>query len=288
MSILNWPDHLRAAGIRVQEHNNWRNNRPLGNLPDRPKVIWHHDASPVGPSPGALDWIINAYNRQDASAQIWVSYDGVWHFIGSGVAWHTGAVLPGMPDNYSAVGVETDETTGEVWSSALLDSLRRGTAAIMAAEGMDPDTYLHFHKTICKPPGRKSDPEGLDLGSERQTVRAYMSGRTPNPGKPTPSDPNNAAPGGADPKDWWDEMSDSEKAQLLADVAEIKKRLRGSEPTIDSLQALAMGLDAANRQITTLSGAVQDVQDRVRGPKDRPWDQFQELGRRIDGLSPKA
>lgn len=202
MSILNWPDYLRAAGIQVQEHNNWRNNRPLGNLSDRPKIVWHHDASPVGPSPGALDWIINAYNRQDASAQIWVGYDGIWHFVGSGIAWHTGAVLPGMPDNYSAVGIETDETTGETWSSALLDSLRRGTAAIMAAEGMDPDSYLHFHKTICKPPGRKSDPEGLDLGSERRTVRAYMSGKNPNAGKPNPTpEPDKAAPGGADPKD---------------------------------------------------------------------------------------
>ena len=207
MSILNWPDHLRAAGIQVQEHNNWRNNRPLGNLPDRPKIVWHHDASPVGPSPGALDWIINAYNRQDASAQIWVGYDGIWHFVGSGIAWHTGAVLPGMPDNYSAVGIETDETTGETWSSALLDSLRRGTAAIMAAEGMDPDSYLHFHKTICKPPGRKSDPEGLDLGSERRTVRGYMAGGNPSPAKPTPTpDPEKAAPGGADPKEEDDDV----------------------------------------------------------------------------------
>jgi len=199
MGILAWPDYLRAAGIKVAEHNNWRSNRPLGNLPDRPYLVWHHDASPVGASPGALDWIINAYNAQDASAQIWVGYDGTWHFVGSGIAWHTGAVLSGMPNNYNAVGVETDETTGETWSVALLDALRRGTAAIAAAEGYDPASWLHFHKTICSPPGRKSDPSGLDLGAERATVRALMSGKNPVQPKPGPADPS--VPGGADPKE---------------------------------------------------------------------------------------
>jgi len=199
MGILAWPDYLRAAGIKVAEHNNWRSNRPLGNLPDRPYLVWHHDASPAGASPGALDWIINAYNAQDASAQIWVGYDGTWHFVGSGIAWHTGAALSGMPNNYNAVGVETDETTGETWSVALLDALRRGTAAIAAAEGYDPASWLHFHKTICSPPGRKSDPSGLDLGAERATVRALMSGKNPVQPKPGPADPS--VPGGADPKE---------------------------------------------------------------------------------------
>lgn len=177
MGIRSWPDHLRAAGIAVAEHNNWRSNAPLGELPDRPYLVWHHDASPAGSSPGALDWIISAYNSQQPSAQIWVGYDGVWHFVGSGVAWHTGNVLPGMPNNYNAVGVETDETEGETWSPALLSSLRRGTAAIAQAEGYDPGSWLHFHKTICSPVGRKSDPSGLDLASERNTVRSLM-GRT--------------------------------------------------------------------------------------------------------------
>ena len=199
MGILSWPDYLRAAGVKVAEHNNWRSNRPLGNLPDRPYLVWHHDASPPGASPGALDWIINAYNAQDASAQIWVGYDGTWHFVGSGIAWHTGAVLSGMPNNYNAVGVETDETTGETWSPSLLDALRRGSAAIAAAEGYDPASWLHFHKTICSPPGRKSDPSGLDLGAERATVRALMAGKTPPRPKPGPADPS--VPGGADPKE---------------------------------------------------------------------------------------
>lgn len=204
MSILDWPGHLRAAGVKVQEHNSWRTNRPLGSLPDRPKIVWHHDASPVGPSPGALDWIISSYNSKQASAQIWVGYDGTWHFVGSGVAWHTGDVLPGMPGNYEAVGVETDETTGETWSKALLGSLRIGTAAIARAEGYDPETWLHFHKTICRPKGRKSDPEGLDLASERRTVRELMQrpNDTPFIDRPDITKPGTpAAPGGADPEE---------------------------------------------------------------------------------------
>lgn len=208
MGILSWPDYLRAWGVGVQEHNNWRSNRPLGDLPSRPYLVWHHDASPVGSSPGALDWIINAYNSKDASAQIWVGYDGAWHFVGSGIAWHTGAVLPGMPNNYNAVGVETDETIGETWSPALLASLRRGTAAIAAGEGYDPATWLHFHKTICSPVGRKSDPSGLDLASERATVRALMSGKNPTPPQPTQPAPDvPVGGGGADPEPEDDDMA---------------------------------------------------------------------------------
>lgn len=213
MSILDWPAYLRSWGVGVAEHNNWRSNRPLGDLPSRPYLVWHHDASPAGPSPGALDWIINAYNSQDASAQIWVGYDGVWHFIGSGIAWHTGAVLPGMPNNYNAVGVETDETTGENWSPALLDSLRRGTAAIAAAEGYDPASWLHFHKTICSPPGRKSDPSGLDLAAERGVVRALMSGK--NPARPVPGPADPSVPGGADPKDWFDMATEADLRRIV-------------------------------------------------------------------------
>lgn len=217
------------------------------------------------------------------------------------VGWHCGN------GNQYSIGLEVtgyaawstaDWTTGDAFEALKLDAKRAtevaraknipmrwlSLAQIRAGERgfcTHADISATYAGTNHTDPGR-----GFPYALFMQLVQQYAGGVV-NPSlnpNPQPGD----GPGGAQPRDWWNEMSDSEKAQLLADVAEIKKRLRGSEPTIDSLQALAMGLDAANRQITTLSGAVQDVQDRVRGPKDRPWDQFQELGRRIDGLSPKA
>jgi hypothetical protein len=71
------------------------------------------------------------------------------------------------------------------------------------------------------------------------------------------------------PVDWWDELSDDEKAQLLADVAEIKMRLRGADTgpgerheSFDMLQ----GIDA-----DTL-----DTYQRVRG-QDPNVDTLQRL-----------
>jgi LysM repeat protein len=175
--ITAYPDIVRREGLPVEvvsgfvsrSHGEFRRNPPA--------IVWHHDASPAGPSPGVLGWMIS--NWDSASANIWVDTYGKWWFVGAGVAWHAGATLPGMPGNYDAIGIETDYTVGETISPKLYDSLRRGTAAIFRATGR-PASDLHFHKTICSPPGRKSDPWALDLGTERAAVQALMT----EPGKP--------------------------------------------------------------------------------------------------------
>jgi hypothetical protein len=145
-------------------------------MPDPVAVIWHHDASPAGDSPGTLNWMID--NWDNSSANIWVDRYGAWHLVGTGVAWHAGEVLPGMPGNFESIGIETDHTTDEEWSPQLLDALRRGTAAIFQYQHTGSNS-LHFHKTVCDPPGRKVDPDGLDLGTERNNVAAIMSGDNP-------------------------------------------------------------------------------------------------------------
>jgi hypothetical protein len=131
-------------------------------------VVWHHDASPAGDSPGVPAYL--AANWQTASAQCWVDRYGVWHLIGAGRAPHAGAVLPGKPGNSTSIGVETDHTTGEPWPAPQLNALRRGTRAILTHLRVQPDPGLEFHRTICAPPGRKSDPHGLDLAAERAAV----------------------------------------------------------------------------------------------------------------------
>lgn len=168
MSILDWPDVLRRSPIfqyPVEVRNNFENNRPLGNLSNLSYLLWHHDGSPVGPSSGALDWIINAYNNENPSAQIWISYTGTWFFVGSGRAYHCG-VTTGELTYSNSVGTETDHTTGEVMSPRLLDSIRRGYASILKYEGW-PATRMRFHKIEARPVGRKPDP---DFGSSNPDV----------------------------------------------------------------------------------------------------------------------
>ncbi len=188
MTVATAPDILRSAGLTAVVEDTW-NLTPLGEFPAAaPVIVWHHDASPVGPSPGALDWIKNAYRAQDPSAQFWVDTAGVWHCIGKGLAWHAGKVLPGMPGNHQAVGIETDHTVGEEWPDELLDSLRKGTAALLKEWGHSPQQGLWFHKQICDPPGRKSDPDGLDIDQERDAVQRLMFPPVVSPS--TPSSPS--------------------------------------------------------------------------------------------------
>lgn len=185
-------DVLRAAGLQVVEHDGWR-TRGHGGFTDLRAVVWHHDASPPGDSPGVPAYMLSVWNR--AGAQLWVDRRGVWHVLAAGVAYHAGTVRSGMPGNRTSLGVETDHTTGEAWPPALLTSLRIGTAAILRKLGKTPEVGLHFHKTICAPVGRKVDPDGLDLEAERRAVTAAphrlggVPATPPPPPAPRPSQP---------------------------------------------------------------------------------------------------
>ncbi len=163
-------DVLRGAGLQVVEHDGWQQRGHGGFTSKRIDVVWHHDASAKGDSPGVPAYMLRNWNT--AGAQLWVDRRGVWYVLAAGVAYHAGRTLPGKPGNRQSLGVETDHTTGEDWPPALLASLRLGTAAILARTGGE----LHMHKTICAPVGRKTDPDGLELAAERLAVRALRAG----------------------------------------------------------------------------------------------------------------
>lgn len=176
-------DVLRAAGLQVVDHAGWQGrsatnrdgSRAGGLLRPDPAVVLHHDASPPGDSPGVVAYMLRQADTPGGSwAQCWVSRAGVWHVLAAGIAWHAGPVLPGMPGNGTSLGVETDHTEGEAWPPAQVDALRRGSAAILARSGRSASA-LHMHKTLCDPPGRKTDPAGLDLATERAAVAALMA-----------------------------------------------------------------------------------------------------------------
>jgi hypothetical protein len=238
MLLHTWlPAVLRAAGIKVIDTAGWT-GRSHGALPAKIKVIWHHDASPVGPSPGALSWMIS--NWSSSSAQVWVDMAGAWHLVGTGVAWHAGKVLAGMPGNFDSIGIETDHTTGENWPPAQLDSLRRGTAAIFRHQAVSSD-WLHFHKSVCDPPGRKVDPDGLTLSSERATV-AKMIGSAGSGGGSTTPPPTQG--------DWFDMAT---KDDLKAAVREVLR-----EAGLVSYQATDQGSGATSQRSVSVVQGIGD------------------------------
>jgi len=165
-------DVLRAAGITVTEVPGW-SGRGLSEAIDfDPRaVVWHHDASAPGDSPGVIAFMLR--NFATGAAQCWVDRQGRWHILAAGRCAHAGVVLKGMPDNSTSIGVETDHTTGEAWPEIQLRSLRVGSAAILRHLEQDAGG-LHFHKTICSPPGRKIDPAGLTLSAERAAVAEIL------------------------------------------------------------------------------------------------------------------
>ena len=179
---------LRKAGVKVKEVGPWKTRSASGGgYPNLRFIMWHHDASPEGPSPGALEWMVS----QGPAANAWVDTKGVWHIYCAGVSWHAGAGGPGWglakdAMNWQALGIETDHTYGEKWPTAQLDSLRLGTAALMKHYGMPAD-HLLFHRTwtdggvdgypsfVTK--GRKNDPDGMDLKQERKRIARLMGAK---------------------------------------------------------------------------------------------------------------
>lgn len=178
MARVDWlGDVLRAAGVEVVEVHGWK-DRGNGSL-FADAVVWHHDGSPPGASPNVPGYIAREVDAGRAGANVWVGLDGRWHLIAAGRTFHAGKVRVGKPGNAQSIGIETDHTTGEPWSGVeLLASLRKGTAAVLAHMGRDV-TRLEFHKTVCDPPGRKHDPDGLDLFTEREAVDALMEDDMP-------------------------------------------------------------------------------------------------------------
>jgi hypothetical protein len=176
---------LRAAGVKVKEVGPWKSRSASGGgYPDLRFIMWHHDASPEGPSPGALEWMVS----QGPAANMWVDTKGVWHIYCAGVSWHAGTGGPGWgvakdQMNWHALGIETDHTWGEEWNEVQLDSLRRGTAALMQHYGI-PAKNLLFHKTWSDggvdglpyfvTRGRKNDPDQLNLKKERKRLARLM------------------------------------------------------------------------------------------------------------------
>jgi hypothetical protein len=204
-------DVLRAVGCSVVEYPGWKTRgRPRSAGRFQPRgVIWHHDASAKGPSPYVAKFCAEQ-GRPDEGipaplAQCWVCMGckgahpvGTWHILAAGRANHagTGRGWGGFPKdsgNAAAIGVETDNTTGEPTPADMLRSLVSGTAAIMRRLRANPGTMLAGHKEYAL--GRKTDPDDINMSTARgevadEMVRQAQPGATPKPPtKPTPKPP---------------------------------------------------------------------------------------------------
>lgn len=178
MGVLDWmADALRDAGLSVVEYPGWRDRAAPGAFTPC-AVMWHHDASTVGPSP-AMDTLIAVRGNTTTPAPLahcWVDTRGVWTLCASGRANHAGkgdgwGRIGANAGNRDAIGVETDHTTGEPWPAEQVDALRRGTRVLLDHLAAQPSNALCGHKEYTR---RKTDPDGLDMAWERANLPAAV------------------------------------------------------------------------------------------------------------------
>ena len=178
--VLWLADVLRAAGLQVVEHDGWKSEgRPVTIGPFDPiGALLHHDASAKGPTPGEPAYILHGRPPLEPGplAQLWVSYDGVWHVLAAGRANHAGlgdgwGKIKKDQGNSMSIGVEWDHTTGENVPVKTYESLVLGFAAIFAHTKWSIDHALCGHKEYA--PIRKTDPD-LNMNAFRRDVHAKV------------------------------------------------------------------------------------------------------------------
>jgi hypothetical protein len=225
LPLVDVADVLRAAGVPVYEMPGWKDRgetdgpfTPLG-------LMIHHDAMGLAFNSNPNDDnnvpANMAPNGKDGS-QLWVKFDGTWWIMAAGRKWHAGLGqwrgIPRDSGNSRTIGIETDHTDGNPWPAVMLDSIRRGSAALARAYRMDVDQMCCGHKEYA--PTRKHDPSDFDLDAWRAAMKAPTvrpgggsgSGvRVPVPAAPVASTPATPAP--AAPTDW---ISTVTKTEYLA------------------------------------------------------------------------
>ncbi|MER7456768.1 N-acetylmuramoyl-L-alanine amidase [Micromonospora sp. NPDC126480] len=182
MATIPWlADVLRAAGVGVVEHGDWRNRMVSGSF-NPIGVLWHHTAarsSASNPHP-ALNTCI--YGRPDLPGplcQALVDYHGVFHLISAGRANHAGASrgsgpIPAGDGNTMLVGWEIDyDGVNQRMTAAQYDASLAATAAVLRQLGRDAGHARGHRETSTS---GKIDPSFIDLDLMRADVAARLSG----------------------------------------------------------------------------------------------------------------
>lgn len=198
MPVLDFPGILRAAGLKVVEHGDWRsrnhgtNFSPIG-------VLNHHTG---GHWPGDLDVVTSG--RSDLVGplcNLYLAPDGTFYVISGGVAWHAGSgdarVLADLranvaPKGWAAhvgrdrqdangnavlIGIEVSNMGGasSTYPTDQIDALITANAALLKAIGR-PATNAIRHAEWTD---RKDDISWA--GDLRGRVDAAMNGPSPQP-----------------------------------------------------------------------------------------------------------
>jgi N-acetylmuramoyl-L-alanine amidase len=182
---LTWlADVLRGAGCRVVEESGWKTRGRDGSFTPR-GIMLHHDASPAGETSNGVDVIRDGRpGLAGPLAQLWLAYDGTWHVVAAGRANHAGEgqwhECPRDQGNAYFIGIETDHTTNEQWTSGQRSAALAGVAALADRLGIrTPDGVEDWFCAHKEYTDRKPDPDPLDMDYAREQLLAYDGGDAP-------------------------------------------------------------------------------------------------------------
>ncbi|MFC5789660.1 N-acetylmuramoyl-L-alanine amidase [Agromyces tardus] len=226
-------DVLRAEGLKVIEHDGWR-DRGHGDFRDLRGVLCHHTAGG-----GLNDWRIVQDGRADLAgplAQLVLERDGTFRVIAAGVCWHAGrGSHPGWPTdnaNWHVIGIEAvSRGDGSDWTPAQLDAYKRGCAAILRRIGRGSGDCVAHREYSSE---GKIDPAGINMDAFRRDVQNIIDRKAPT------MDANQAAglaldqlagPGTKDGKNFlgWPQLGGRTVVNALAAIGQ-KLGIDGFDP----------------------------------------------------------
>lgn len=222
-------DACRRSGLAVVEEPGWQ-GRGHGQMTAVTAIVCHHTA---GPRSGELPSLrVVRDGRADLPgplAQLMLSRSGVVHVIAAGLCWHAGNTWTRAQSNGYAIGIEAEATGVDPWPPAQYAAYARLCRAL-ADHYRVPYGAIQGHKEVCKPAGRKSDPN-FDMAAFRALVARI--GQPSTAPAPTPSEE--------------DDMN-AEQARQLAEIhrestQRLKRRIDGSTYT-DTVMGYAMNADS--------------------------------------------
>lgn len=178
MTRLLWlPEVLRAAGLTVVEHADWRNHDRPGDWSPRFGVV-HATAAPRSQSDDVQVRVVRD-GRSDLPGPISnavVDRLGRWHIVSSGrcnsTLTGTAGPFEGWGNTYALSTEACNDNVGEPWPEVQYRSYVWGWAAWCRRLGWAADRLVG-HKEHT--PGRKTDPS-FDMSRFRRDVAALLAG----------------------------------------------------------------------------------------------------------------
>ena len=169
MRLLWLADVLRAAGLDVVEHGDWRNRgRDLQSVE---ALVVHHTVTRPSASDAAVCRLLIT-GRSDLPGplcHLGLSRDGTFHVIAAGKANHNGLGLFGN----QTIGIEAfNDGEGEPWLAPQMDAYHRGCAAICRYLNW-PVEKVYAHKETD--PERKPFDPRFDMDTFRGHVAAHIA-----------------------------------------------------------------------------------------------------------------